>query len=187
MVGFSSCFNSLRVSARRRSLFSFAAIGLVLLASGCGSDDEKTTSSGGSAATPTGATTGTERATTTHPTTYDRTLSAPPETNKPKSPEDQPGGAGDEVPASSQALVTGKGGKVSPARIQVPPFIAVKLVLRSADGATYQLDGGKVHVAAGPATAANTATIPGLKTGERLVLKGPQGTVVIEANAEPGP
>ena len=41
-------------------------------------------------------------------------------------PEDKPGGAGDEVPAQSQALITGKGGKLSPLRVRVPPFIAIK-------------------------------------------------------------
>ena len=58
------------------------------------------------------------------------------------SPEDQPGGAGDEIPARSQAQFTGRDGRVSPRLVRVPPFISVRVELRSADGAEYKLSGG---------------------------------------------
>lgn len=101
--------------------------------------------------------------------------------------EDQEGGAGDEVPASSQALVTGSGGKLSPGTVRVPPFIAIRVQLRSADGVEYELTGGGKTVKAGGEIETAATTYDGLRSGEKLVLSGPQGKVTIVANAEPGP
>jgi hypothetical protein len=103
------------------------------------------------------------------------------------SPEEQEGGAGDEVPASSQALITGDGGKLSPGTVRVPPFIAIRVQLRSADGVEYELSGGGKTVAAGGDMEAAGTLFDGLRPGERLVLSGPQGKVTVVANAEPGP
>jgi hypothetical protein len=108
---------------------------------------------------------------------------APPTT----SPEEQEGGAGDEVPASSQALITGEGGKLSPGTVRVPPFIAIRVQLRSADGVEYELSGGGKTVAAGGEIESAGTLYDGLRPGERLVLDGPQGKVTVVANAEPGP
>ena len=91
------------------------------------------------------------------------------------SPEDQQGGAGDEVPASSQALVTGRGGKLSPGVVHVPPFFAIRLELRSADGVEYELEGGGRTVKAGGEIETASTTFEGLKAGERLVLQRPAG------------
>ncbi len=101
--------------------------------------------------------------------------------------EDQEGGAGDEIPASSQALVTGDGGKLSPGTVRVPPFIAIRVQLRSADGVEYELTGGGKTVKAGGEIETAATTFDGLRSGEKLVLSGPQGKVTIVANAEPGP
>lgn len=101
--------------------------------------------------------------------------------------EDQEGGAGDEVPASSQAAITGSGGKLSPATVRVPPFIAIRVALRSADGVEYKLAGGGKTVKAGGEIETAATTFDGLRSGEKLVLNGPQGKVTIVANAEPGP
>lgn len=103
------------------------------------------------------------------------------------SPEDQPGGAGDEIPARSQALITGRGGRLSPRRVFVPPFISVRVELRSADGAEYTLAGGGKTLSAGGGVARTTADFDGLRPGRRLVLGGPAGKVTVEASAEPGP
>jgi len=103
------------------------------------------------------------------------------------SPEDQEGGAGDEVPASSQALITGDGGKLSPGTVHVPAFIAIRVQLRSADGVEYELTGGGKTVKAGGEIESAGTTFDGLRTGEKLVLSGPQGKVIVIANAEPGP
>lgn len=103
------------------------------------------------------------------------------------SPENQPGGAGDEVPASSQALITGRGGRLHPAVVRVPPFIAIRVVLSSEDGVEYELAGGGHDVKAGGEIESASTTYEGLRPGKRLVLSGPQGRVTIEATAEPGP
>ena len=101
--------------------------------------------------------------------------------------EDQEGGAGDEVPASSQAAITGSGGKLSPGTVRVPPFIAIRVQLRSADGVEYELEGGGKTVKAGGEIETAATTFDGLRSGEKLVLSGPQGKVTVIANAEPGP
>jgi hypothetical protein len=103
------------------------------------------------------------------------------------SPEEQEGGAGDEVPASSQALITGNGGKLSPGTVRVPPFIAIRVQLRSADGVEYELSGGGKRIKAGGEIETAGTTFDGLRSGEKLVLSGPQGKVTVIANAEPGP
>ena len=55
------------------------------------------------------------------------------------SPEDQPGGAGDEEPARSLALLTGEGGRITPPTVRVPAFISIRVELRSGDGREYGL------------------------------------------------
>jgi hypothetical protein len=108
-------------------------------------------------------------------------------TPPPTSPEEQEGGAGDEVPASSQALITGNGGKLSPGTVRVPPFIAIRVQLRSADGVEYELSGGGKTVKAGGEIETAGTLFDGLRPGRRLILSGPQGKVTVVANAEPGP
>ena len=54
------------------------------------------------------------------------------------------GGAGDEVPAETLALFTGRNGEIKPRTIRVPAFISIRVQLRSGDGADYALRfGGK--------------------------------------------
>ncbi|MEJ7715102.1 MAG: hypothetical protein WKF40_05095 [Thermoleophilaceae bacterium] len=89
-----------------------------------------------------------------------------------RSPEDQPGGAGDEIPARAQALITGRRGRLSPRVVRVPPFIAVRVELRSADGRRYRLSGaGKTLRARRPAVQTR-ATFDGLRPGRRLLHEG---------------
>jgi len=105
-----------------------------------------------------------------------------------ENPEAQPGGAGDEEAARAPAMFTGRGGRITPRVVRVPPFLAIAIELRSADGREYALrfDGFTVRVdklgQSGPERS-------GLRPGERLVGKPVGGgpSVVIEASAEPGP
>ena len=101
--------------------------------------------------------------------------------------EEQEGGGGDEVEASSQALVTGRDGKLSPRLIRVPPFIAIRVELRSADGGSYKLSAAGKTVSTDRDIATASTTFDGLRPGKRLVLTGPAGRVVVESSAEPGP
>lgn len=157
----------------------------------CGGDDEATDTA---ATTPPPATaTETAATETAPPTDTERTetggeadgggAEAPTAT----SPEDAESGAGDEIPASSQAQITGSGGRLSPRTVRVPPFIAIRVVLVSEDGVEYRLSGGGKTVQAGGEIRSASVLYDGLRAGERLVLSGPQGRVAIAANAEPGP
>lgn len=103
------------------------------------------------------------------------------------SPEDQPGGAGDEEPARSEVVLTGRGGRVGPPLVTVPPFLSIRVVLRSADGKAYTVRFGNRAVRAGAAGGASSASFDGLRPGRRLVGAAAAGRVVIEASAEPGP
>ena len=174
------------------SIRAAAAAGLaalVLVAAGCGGDDEKDKAGGGpETATEQTETTDTATAETAPPATETEPAETGEDSGGTKAPgEDQPGGAGDEVPNSSQALVTGRGGRLAPAAVSVPPFIAITVELRSADGQDYALRGGGKSLAAGEGQNSATATFDGLRPGRKLVLSGPQGRVTVTANAEPGP
>ena len=176
-----------------KSSAALLATVLALALAACGDDeDEGATTANGGATTEQADTATTE---TAPPATETETTgtetggeaegggATPPTT----SPEEQEGGAGDEVPASSQALITGDGGKLSPGTVRVPPFIAIRVQLRSADGVEYELSGGGKTVAAGGEIETAGTLFEGLRPGKRLVLSGPQGKVTVVANAEPGP
>jgi hypothetical protein len=155
-----------------------------LAAGGCGGDDESETDTG--ARTQTTPTTETEepRATVTSP-------GPAPEATVPEgeSPEDQPGGAGDEVPARSLALFNARAGRIRPAVVRVPPFIAIRVELHSNDGRSYALTFGDRTVRVGPRISSASTVLDGLRPG-RAYTGTPRGRgnpVRIEASAEPGP
>jgi hypothetical protein len=171
-----------------------AALGavIVLVLAGCGDDDEE----GGSA---TATQTQTEKSpppptvTETQPQQEEtepeleptETVEPPPET----SPEDAPGGAGDEEPARSLALFTGRGGKITPRVVRVPAFISIRVELRSADGREYALRFKGETVRVSSALGSVSTTFDGLRPGASMVgtPAGGGAKVRIEATAEPGP
>lgn len=106
-----------------------------------------------------------------------------------ESPEDQQGGAGDEEPARSQALLTGRGGTITPRLVRVPPYIAVRVELRAADGRSYGLRFGRRAVRAGAEVGSSSTTLDGLRPGAAYTGRpiGGGNAVRIEASAEPGP
>lgn len=177
----------MRISLRASGAVVVAA-GLIAV-SGCGGDDEKASTAPRTDTATIGRETATSES-TAPPDAIERTDATTPAqaetggggTGGAKSPEDQPGGAGDEVPNSVPAQITGRGGKVFPGSVSVPPFIAITVVLRGVDNTPYELRGGGKTVKSGQGV-----TFDGLRAGKRLVLRGPQGNVVISANAEPGP
>ncbi len=159
-----------------------------LLVAGCGGDDQgevggQTTTS---APPPT-------RTVTVPPRTTpekERTETASPKEDterRPASPEDQSGGAGDEEAARSEVILTGRGGRIGPLVVKVPPFIAIRVVLRSGDGKPYVLRVGNRVIRAGLKGSSSSATFDGLRPGKRLLGSAVSGKVVIEASAEPGP
>lgn len=168
------------------------ALALVLAQAGCGDDDDEPETVGTSA--PTAAETTPTEEVPTEPTPTEEepapapepeTETAPPAT----SPEDDPGGAGDEEPARSLALFTGENGRVTPRVVRVPAFISIRVELRTNDDGSYgiKIDGRTLQVSGGLSSV--SSTLDGLRPGDAYVgtLTGAEGRVRIEATAEPGP
>ena len=108
-------------------------------------------------------------------------------------PETQTGGAGDETPAQTLALFTGRDGKVTPRVVRVPAYISVLVTLRGRDDAGYSLTFGDKNIRVSPGLSSAGTRFAGLKPGAKLVgqattgLGTDAGTVTISATAEPGP
>jgi hypothetical protein len=164
---------------------------LLLLLAGCADDDDDTDT------TPTAPvateTTETETAPEAETETEGETeteVETETEIETETSPEDQPGGAGDEEPARSQALFTARGGRVTPRIVRVPAFISVRVELRARDDGPYilEIDGQRIQV--GGQLSSGSVSLDGLRPGEAYVgmISGRAGgRVRIEATAEPGP
>lgn len=169
----------------RRALAFGAPLFAAALLAGCGGDDED------AAGTGTSTSSGPPTRTVTSParTAPERAETAPAKRDakkQPESPEEQPGGAGDEQPVRSEVVLTGRGGRIGPLLVKVPPFVSIRVLLRSADGRRYLMRVGGRVLKAG-LDVPSSATFDGLRPGRRLVGAAVSGKVVIEASAEPGP
>jgi hypothetical protein len=155
-----------------------------VLVGGCGGDKKQTDTG---PKPPSSTQTATSQSPTTPPGPAPKTQTGVPKTTT--SPEQATGGAGDENPARSQALLTGRGGRISPGVVRVPPYISIRIELRSGDGRTYTLRFGRRRIQAGGQISSASASFPGLRPGKVLVGRpvGAGNRVRIEANAEPGP
>ena len=167
-----------------RNFVLIVGIGLLMAISGCGGDDEPSSTSATTAPAET-ATTESESTPTETEQEPPRTETAPAET----SPEDEPGGAGDEEPARTLALFTANDGRITPRVVRVPAFISIEVQLRSADGQKYQMRFGATTISVGGGLGSVSTTIDGLRPGKAIVgtPEGPGNRVRIEATAEPGP
>lgn len=168
---------------RRRALA--ALLVLALAAAGCGGDDEKPPARGDTGAERTVPPGGdTER----QPTQTER---PPPEKGQAERPppEEGEGGAGDEEPIRSDAVFTAGGGRISPRLVRVPPFVAVRIELRSGDGRAYGLVVKGRTLQVGPGKRRASVLLEGLRPGRRYTGApvGARNTVAVEASAEPGP
>jgi hypothetical protein len=171
-----------------------AALGavVVLVLAGCGDDDDEggsrtatQTQTEKSPPAPTVTETQPQQEETEPELEPTETVEPPPET----SPEDAPGGAGDEEPARSLALFTGRGGRITPRVVRVPAFISIRVELRSADGREYALRFGGETVRVSSALGSVSTTFDGLRPGKAIVGIPARGgpKVRVEATAEPGP
>jgi hypothetical protein len=117
------------------------------------------------------------------------TSTQPATKTAPKSPEEQPGGAGDEQPARVPASFSGRAGRISPRTVHVPPYIAVRVELRSGDGRSYGLRFPGALLRAGGGRSTDSATLSGLRPGKSVsgTPVGGSSSVRIVADAEPGP
>jgi hypothetical protein len=116
-----------------------------------------------------------------------RTATVPRRPGRAAPSEEQPGGAGDEEPIRSQALFSGTAGRVLPSVVHVPPFIAIRVELRSLDARPYALRFGAKALRA-RAGRGSELTLEGLRPRRTVVGRSSSGGVVrIVADAQPGP
>jgi hypothetical protein len=182
---------TLHLSARRRrrlepSLVIAALLCLPAVAA-CGDDDEAETSARTStvpaptttAISPPAATAPRRRPPRTGPVT------AAPEV----SPEERPGGAGDEEPIHTEANFVARGRRITPTVVSVPPFIAVRVVLRSADRRTHTLRFRRHLLRVSGRRPQASVLLGGLRQGDSYTGRpaGRENKVTVVASAEPGP
>jgi hypothetical protein len=161
-------------------------LALVLALAGCGGDDEEpVTTTTAPAPTDTVRDETETEATVTEFEPETEAEEPPPRT----SPEDQPGGAGDEEPARTLALFTGENGRITPAVVRVPAYISIRVELRSGDGREYGLTFEGEGITVGGALGSVSTTIDALRPGQAVVgtPRGAANRVRIEATARPGP
>jgi hypothetical protein len=178
----------------RRCFSLLALVGALSLAGlGCGGDDEETDTAAQTDTAP-AETRSEETVSETEPEAETEpepaeTETTPVETEPAPAPEDEPGGAGDEEPARTLAMFTGRGGSIKPPTIRVPAFLSIRVELRSADGRDYGLRiGGETLKVTGVLGSVST-TFDGLRPGQVLVGTpiGAGNRVRVAATAEPGP
>lgn len=152
----------------------------MLAAAGCGDDEEPT--AGTTATPPPPATTPLDSDDVTGTATVEE--QAPP-----TSPEDQPGGAGDEEAARNEVVLEFSEDGLSPRRVQVAPFIAVRLIVRS-DGTEYNLSyTGPVSAGGAAGDSEADFDIDGLRPGQEIevVERKTDSRAVIVASDAVGP
>ena len=179
-------------TARRTALL--ASLALALFAAGCGGDDEPepaaTTPAPTATTTPADETT--EETTTAETTEAEDTTEAEeqPRARKPKRKRKRERDEGDEEEARTEVVLTGRGGKVTPRRVSVPPFLAIRVILRARDGDAYFVTLGGSGTGSGKKR--SKLDLDGLRPGKsydgRYFVNGrPSGQILIVADAEGGP
>jgi hypothetical protein len=179
------------VSIRPLRKFVLPAL-LALAIAGCGGDDDDQSASTPEATAPSTSETAPSTGTEVDP----KTETLPNDGNGnglEDEPESQTGGAGDETPAQTLALFTGRDGRITPRVVRVPAYISVLVQLRGADEAGYSLAFGDKNIRVSPGLSSAGTRFAGLKPGAKLVGQATTGqgtdagTVTISATAEPGP
>ena len=147
--------------------------------SACGGDDEEDT-----AAETTPTTTAPAPVTTPPPEVPDTTKEPDPDAEPRTVPEEQ---QGDEEAIRSEAVFTGRNGRLTPREIRVPAFIAIRVILRAQDEGSYTLRIGGQSLGVDASVSTDEINLDGLLPDESYQGKGPNGNVRVVASAEPGP
>jgi hypothetical protein len=157
-----------------RALATLAVAALVL--AGCGGSDDEPS---GDTTTSPGADTATATAPAGPPQevpaeTVTRTIPAPPPVTSPApaqtSPEEEPGGAGDEEGIRVQTrFVLGADGALTPASAEIPAFLGAAVIVENQDDTAHRLEVGD-RGAALPAGRTTSLNLPGRAPTELPVL-----------------
>jgi hypothetical protein len=142
---------------------------------------------GGDSADQTAAPSATPTA-TTPPATPSPTATGTVQPLPSVSPEDQPGGAGDENEAARVPVeFTVNDATISPRMVAVPAFLALELIVhnRGSQEAVVRLQAAEPLTVAPGKTA--RARLEGRKKGSYVVDAGPAGRAVLVTGAQPGP
>ena len=116
-----------------------------------------------------------------------------PQTTKEPDPDEEPRTVpaeeeqGDEEAIRSEAVFTGRNGRLTPREIRVPAFIAIRVILRSADDGAYSLQMEGTRLEIGQGKDVDELELDGLLPDKAYAGKSPQGNVRVVASAEPGP
>jgi hypothetical protein len=84
-------------------------------------------------------------------------------------------------------VFTGRNGRLTPREIRVPAFIAIRVILRSADDGSYALRIGGERLGADATVKVDEAPLDGLLPNRSYEGRTGAGPVRIVASAEPGP
>ena len=112
---------------------------------------------------------------------------ATPTATATESPEDQPGGAGDEEAARVPVELTVGADGITPPEVSVPGFLAIELIIHNetAQAVTVRLEGVEpLSVEAGDTT---RARISGKRPGRYPIDAGPAGSATLVTGVEAGP
>jgi len=160
----------------RRLLIPLLAVAALC---GCGGDEQTTSAP---APTPPAAATETPAATPT--ATPSATATEGP---TPESPEDQPGGAGDEEEARVPVELTLAEGGITPPEISVPGFLALELIVHNElpVEVVVRLEDA-MPIAVGPGETAR-ARLEGRRPGRYRIDAGVAGKAVLITGVDAGP
>jgi hypothetical protein len=162
----------------------FAAVALA----GCGGDDEQTSATQATPAPPPSQTaTATPTATATATPTPSATATAQPSPTA-TSPEDQPGGAGDEEAIRVPAEFTiSPAGKITPPQISVPAFLQIEITVRNRSGRPVDVTWASDKLMTVQPHGGASTIVKGRKKGSYVLSANPGGDALIVTGVEPGP
>jgi hypothetical protein len=102
-------------------------------------------------------------------------------------PEDQPGGAGDEVAIRVPVEFTIADGGITPPQVAVPAFLSIEFIVhnKTSQQVVVRLEGAEPMTVSAGGT--GRARLEGRKKGSYVVDAGPAGKALLVTGAKPGP